>query len=105
MLYIKSFSNYTEFQEIFGVRVFGEEKARKNKILLALLKDKAVHKRAIESGDFTLLSIKNMVDLKNICIKKLHESGAKSSKLRYEVNLLGVLLQRHLFPRQLERHL
>ena len=31
MLYIKSFSNYTEFQEIFGVRVFGEEKARKNK--------------------------------------------------------------------------
>ena len=26
MLYIKSFSNYTEFQEIFGVRVFGEEK-------------------------------------------------------------------------------
>ena len=90
MLFIKSFSNYTEFQEIFGVRVFGEEKARKNKILLALLKDKAVHKRAIESGDFTLLSIKNMVDLKNVCIKKLHESGAKSSKLRYEVNLLGV---------------
>ena len=33
MLYIKSFSNYTEFQEIFGVRVFGEEKARKNKRL------------------------------------------------------------------------
>ena len=90
MLYIKSFSNYTEFQEIFGVRVFGEEKARKNKILLALLKDKAVHKRAIETGDYTLLSIRNMVDLKNVCIKKLHESGAKSSKLRYEVNLLGV---------------
>ena len=90
MLYIKSFSNYTEFQEIFGVRVFGEEKARKNKILLALLKDKSVHKRAIETGDYTLLSIRNMVDLKNVCIKKLHESGAKSSKLRYEVNLLGV---------------
>ena len=64
MLYIKSFSNYTEFQEIFGVRVFGEEKARKNKILLALLKDKSVHKRAIETGDYTLLSIRNMVDLK-----------------------------------------
>lgn len=90
MLFIKSFNNYTEFQELFGVRVFGEEKARKNKILLALLKDKDVHKRAIESGDFTLLSIKNMVDLKNVCLRKLHESGAKSKKLCYQVSLLGV---------------
>ena len=90
MLFIKSFSNYAEFQEIFGVRVFGEEKARKNKILLALLKDKETHKRAIATGDYTLLSIRNMVDLRNICMRKLHESGAKSKKLTYQLNLLGV---------------
>ena len=90
MLYIKSFSNYAEFQEIFGVRVFGEEKARKNKILLSLLKDKSVHKRCIETGDYTLLSIKNMVDLRNICMRKLHESGAKSKRLKYQLKLLGV---------------
>lgn len=89
MLFIKSFSNYAEFQEIFGVRVFGEEKARKNKILLSLLKDKTVHKRCIETGDYTLLSIKNMVDLKNIITKKIYESGAKSKKLKYKIDLLG----------------
>lgn len=89
MLFIKSFSNYAEFQEIFGVRVFGEEKARKNKILLSLLKDKTVHKRCIETGDYTLLSIKNMVDLKNIITKKIYESGAKSKKLKYKIELLG----------------
>ena len=89
MLYIKSFSNYTEFQEIFGVRVFGEEKARKNKILLALLKDRETLRRAVETGDYTLLSIRNMVDLRNICIGRLHESGARSKNLKYKVRLLG----------------
>lgn len=89
MLFIRSFSNYAEFQEIFGVREFGEEKARKNKILLSLLKDKAVHKRCIETGDYTLLGIKNMVDLKNIITKKLSESGAKSKKLQHKIVLLG----------------
>lgn len=89
MLYIKSFSNYTEFQEIFGVRVFGEEKARKNKILLALLKDRETLRRAVETGDYTLLSIRNMVDLRNICISRLHESGARSKNLKYKVGLLG----------------
>ena len=89
MLYIKSFSNYTEFQEIFGVRVFGEEKARKNKILLALLKDRETLRRAVETGDYTLLSIRNMVDLRNICISRLHESGARSKNLKYKVALLG----------------
>ena len=36
MLYIKSFNNFEEFKQIFGVRVFGDEKARKNKILRLL---------------------------------------------------------------------
>ena len=90
MLYIKSFCNYEEFKELFGIRKFEGRKARNNKILLSLLKDKEVHKRAIETGDFTLLSIKNMVELRNVCLRKIHESGAKSSKLRYQVPLLGV---------------
>jgi hypothetical protein len=30
-----------------------------------------------------------MVDLRNICIGKLHESGARSKNLKYKVGLLG----------------
>ena len=89
MIFIKSFSNYEEFRELFGIRKFDGRKARNNKILLSLLKDKEVHKRAIATGDYTLLSIKNMVDLKNIITKKIQESGAKSKKLKYKLNLLG----------------
>lgn len=90
MLFIQTFKNYAEFQQIFGVREFEGEKTRKNKILLSLLKDEETHKRAIKTGDFTLLSIKNMVDLRNICTRKISKSGAKSRKLRYKLNLLGI---------------
>ena len=89
MLYIKSFNNFEEFKQIFGVRVFGDEKARKNKILLSLLKDKKLFKSAVKSGDLTLFSFNNLVDLRNYITKKLHESGAKSKKLTYKINLLG----------------
>ena len=89
MLFISSFSSYTEFQEIFGIRVFGEEKARKNKILLALLKDKKLFKESVRSGDLSLFSVKNLVDLRNIITKKLQISGARSHNLPYKIELLG----------------
>ena len=89
MLYIKSFNNFEEFKQIFGVRVFGDEKARKNKILLSLLKDKKLFKSAVKSGDLTLFSFNNLVDLRNYITKKLYISGLKSRKLTYTVNLLG----------------
>ena len=88
MLFIKAFSNYAEFQEIFGMRVFGEEKARKNKILLSLLKDKAFFKEAVKSGNLYPFSIKNMTDLRNDLVHRIHVSGAKSKKLRHKIWLL-----------------
>jgi hypothetical protein len=90
MLYITSFKNYTEFQELFGVRQFDNgQKARKNKILLSLLKDKKLFKEAVRNGDLDLFAIKNMVDLRNTLTKKLHLSGARSHSLPYRVELLG----------------
>ena len=89
MLYIKSFKNYEEFQEIFGVRVFDGRKARNNKILLSLLKDKKLFRASVKSGDLSLFAQKNLVDLKNLLIHKLYNSGAKSKKLTHRITLLG----------------
>lgn len=89
MLYIKSFKNYEEFQQIFGVRHFDGGKARNNKILLALLKDQELFKKSVKNGDLSLFAVKNLVDLKNLIIKKLHISGARSHSLQYKVELLG----------------
>ena len=90
MLYIQSFRNYEEFKELFGIREFEGNKSRKNKILLSLLKDKGIHRKAVETGDLTLLSIRNMADLKNTVIEKVRESGKKNSNLYLQVTLLGI---------------
>ena len=89
MLYITAFKNYTEFQELFGVRQFDNgQKARKNKILLALLKDKAFFKDAVKSGNLYPFGIKNMTDLRNYLAHRIHVSGAKSKKLCHKIWLL-----------------
>ena len=89
MIYITSFRNYEEFKEIFGVRKFDGRKARNNKILLSLLKDRKLFKESVKSGDLSLFGIKNMVDLRNIIYQKLRNSGAHTKKLSYQVLLLG----------------
>ena len=88
MLFITSFSNYEEFKEIFGVREFDGKKARKNKILLSLLKDKAFFKESVKSGNLYPFSIKNMVNLRNYLVHRIHVSGAKSKKLCHKLWLL-----------------
>ena len=89
MLYIKSFSNYSEFQEIFGVREFEGRKARNNKILLSLLKDKKLFKEAVRNGDLDLFAIKNMVDLRKELTHRISVSGAHSHSLSNKITLLG----------------
>ena len=72
MLFITAFKNYSEFQELFGVRVFDGKKARKNKILLSLLKDKVFFKESVKSGNLYPFSIKNMVNLRNYLVHRIH---------------------------------
>lgn len=97
MLYTKAFNNYAEFQQIFGIREFDGRKTRKNKILLSLIKDPTIRKEAIKSGDYTLLSITNMTDLKQILTKKIRISGVRSSKNPYKVEVLGKTYKSHIY--------
>ena len=97
MLFTKSFNNYAEFKEIFGIREFEGRKTRKNKILLSLIKDPTIRKEAIKSGDYTLLSITNMTDLKQILTKRIRVSGARSCKNPYKVEVLGKTYKSHIY--------
>lgn len=80
MIYIKSFKNYEEFKKLFSVVEHGNgAKSRKNKILLAWLKDRRflktwlyVQRLSLEKGvskeiifKYDYLSAKSMDDVKN----------------------------------------
>ena len=67
MIYIKSFSNYEGFKEVFGFIEHGNGvKSRKNKILLGMLKDrKFIHRCLGSEKDASILSITSMAELKN----------------------------------------
>lgn len=67
MIYIKSFANYDEFKEVFGITEHGNGvKSRKNKILLGCLKDREFFHRAATSEDYSwALKIKTMDALKD----------------------------------------
>lgn len=67
MIYIKSFANYDEFKEVFGFINHGNGvKSRKNKILLAALKDRRfVHHCLCSTEEIQrFLSIRDMASLK-----------------------------------------
>ena len=55
MLYY-NFKNYEEFNTLFGIVKHGNNcESRKNKILLAYLKDKNLLHQAVENNDYTFL--------------------------------------------------
>ena len=92
MLYYK-FKNYEEFQEIFGMTSHGNGvKSRKNKILLDYIKDKDLLRQAIKTNDFSLLHISTMAELKETMMRKLHNSGARTTDCKYTLQLLNYKL-------------
>ena len=66
MIYIKSFSNYEGFKEVFGFIEHGNGvKSRKNKVLLGVLKDrKFIHHCLGDKDDASILSVTSMAGLK-----------------------------------------
>lgn len=63
MLYY-NFKNYDEFKNLFGIIKHGNNtQSRKNKILLAYLKDKSLLHQAVTNNDYMLLHISDMTEL------------------------------------------
>ena len=64
MLYYK-FKNYEEFKDMFGIIKHGNGVcSRKNKILLAYIRNRRLLHEAIETNNYTLLHISSMTELK-----------------------------------------
>ena len=89
MLFYK-FKNYDEFKSIFGIQHHSNvAKSRKNKILLAYIKNKELLHQAVKSDDYTLIHLSSITELKLEMKKRIKKSGLRSSKMKYKVNLNG----------------
>lgn len=86
MLYY-NFNDYAGFKERFGIVEHGNgEKSRKNKILLAYIKQPSLFKQASETGDYSLINIASMSELKQTMLERIKQSG---ESLKYEVKLIN----------------
>lgn len=89
MIYIKSFSNYEEFKELFGVREHGNgNKSRKNKILLSLYKDKNIWAHARKTGNYYPFTITSMPALKEWLMLNIQASSFSYGGC-FNVELMG----------------
>ena len=85
-----NFYGYEEFKARFGLekRENGTV-VRKNRILLAHLKNPVLLKYCREHDDYTLLHIYDMADLQKRVVEAVIGSGKNDEKLPYEVELIG----------------
>ncbi|MDR2810448.1 MAG: hypothetical protein LBB84_07835 [Tannerellaceae bacterium] len=87
MLYYK-FCNFEGFQDLFGIQHHGNgEKSRKNKILLSYLKNSSLLHDAVVSGNYCLLHISNMAELKQILTNEIIRSGWEDTGLPNKVKI------------------
>ncbi|MBD5427033.1 MAG: hypothetical protein HDR38_05730 [Treponema sp.] len=83
-------NGYEDFKFLFGLEIHGNgTKSRKNKILLQHLKNPALIKYCRENGDWSLLRIRNMADLKQTVLNSIQESGNRDQLLQNKVELIS----------------
>jgi len=88
MLYY-NFKNYEEFNALFGIVKHGNNsESRKNKILLAYLKDKNLLHQAAAGNDYTFLHIGDMTELEQRMQNEILISGTEDESLPYELRLM-----------------
>ena len=89
MLYY-NFKNYDEFKELFEIIKHGNDnESRKNKILLAYLKDKDLLHQAVASNEYTFLHISDMSELEQRLQNEIRVSGLEDKSLSYELRLIN----------------
>ena len=89
MLYY-NFKNYEEFNTLFGIVKHGNNhESRKNKILLAYLKNKDLLHQAVTSNDYSFLHIADMTELENRMTNEILISGNEDEELPYDLRLMG----------------
>lgn len=82
------FKNYEEFQELFGITEHGNGvKSRKNRILLSYLKQPGLLKKVRETGDYSLVNIHSMAELRQVMLDHIQQSGKDDVALPYEMQL------------------
>ena len=87
-----NFQDYAGFQERFGIQEHGNgSKSRKNKILLAFVKDQ-FQKKNYEAINFT-----SMAEMKSYVWDKILFSGYQDENLPYKVNLMGSIFSSDLY--------
>lgn len=97
MLYY-NFQNYDGFKERFGFVEHGNgEKSRRNKVLLSFIKQPRLLKEARETGDYTLLNIPNMIELKKELWDRIICSSTSSGDLIYPNRLIGYCLYSSIY--------
>ena len=89
MLYYK-FKNYEEFKDMFGIIKHGNGAcSRKNRILLAYIRNRRLLHEAIETNNYILLHISSMAELKKTITRAIIISGHSDMSLRYVLELDG----------------
>ncbi len=97
MLYY-NFRNYEEFKDRFGIQHHGNGvKSRKNKILLSYLKDPTVLHKAVSTGNFYLLHISDMAELKRKVTAEIRRSGYNNDDLAHAVEIMDEVYRSALY--------
>ena len=87
-----NFNGYEGFQERFGIQIHGNgTKSRKNKILLAFVKDQ------FKKKNYEVINFASMAEMKNYVWQNLLSAGAADESLPYMVNLMGDIFHSDLY--------
>lgn len=85
-----NFNGLEGFKERFGIIEHGNgEKSRKNKILLAYIKQPSLFWEASRTGDYSLINIASMSELKQTILERVQQSGCNDENLPHKVQLIN----------------